>query len=338
MGSAKSLNILVIFDVGFKPPSNHDYSELFETEEWETERDIVRTLKKLGHEVRTFGLQNDVLLLLDELRERRPDLIFNLCEAVGDDRGQEANLVALFEMLKIPVTGAPSSALALCKDKGLTKKILAYHRIKVPRFDVSHLRAPLKKLTGIMWPAIIKPLHLEASEGISQVSLVDNEKDALERLQFIHERFKTDAIIEEYIEGRELYVGVIGRERLTVLPPQELFFSEVPEGEPKIYTYKAKWDDAYRKKWGIHSDKAGPIDDDVLRRIQGICKKIFRLFQIRGYARFDLRLKPTGEVYFIEVNPNPAIARKDDFARSAKQFGWSYEDLLARLVSMAAES
>lgn len=332
--AARALNILVIFDVGVDSAPGHDFAKELETEEFETERDVIKTLRKLGHETKPFGIFRDPFPLFDELRENRPDLVFNLCESVGADRNQEPNVVALLEMLKIPVTGAGSAALRLCKDKSLTKKILAFHRIKVPRFEVSHIQNPLKQLKNFSWPAIIKPLQLEASEGISQVSFVENEKDGLERLNFIHERYETDAIVEQYIEGRELYVGVIGVERLTVFPPQELFFKDVPEGEPKIYTFKAKWDEEYRKKWGIDSDKAKPIEPAVLKRIQETCKKIFRLFRLQGYARMDLRLSANGDMYFIEANPNPAIAKKDDFARSAKQHGWNYEDLIAKIVAM----
>jgi D-alanine-D-alanine ligase len=272
--------------------------------------------------------------LIQALEEDPPDLVFNLCEAFGNDRDFEPHVAALLELMKVPYTGAGVTPLRVCKDKSLTKKILSYHRVRVPRFVVSPKNKPLKGLGKFAFPAFIKPLALEASEGIAQLSLAENEKQALERVRYINEKLGVDAIIEEYIEGRELYVGVLGNERLMAFPPRELFFREVAEGEPKFATFRAKWDDEYRKKWGINTGAARGISTEMERQIAKLCKKIYRLLQMRGYGRIDLRLTPQGEVVFIEANPNPSIAREDDFARSAEKAGLDYEELIARILRL----
>src|SRR5262249_34914244 len=159
--------------------------------------------------------------------------------------------------------------------------------------------------------------------------------ECLERVRFLHENLGADAIVEEFIDGRELYVGVLGSRRPKVLPPQELFFDEIPEGEPRFATFKAKWDDRYRKKWGIRNGPAKEISEPVRRRLRLTCRKIYNLFQLSGYARIDLRLTPAGDLVFLEANPNPSLASGDDFARSAERAGLSYTRLISRLLKQA---
>ena len=179
---------------------------------------------------------------------------------------------------------------------------------------------------------------MDASEGIAQNSLVTNADDCLERVHFIHERFDADAIVEEYIDGRELYVGVFGNDRLTVLPPQELFFNQLPDGAPRVLTYKAKWDEDYRKKYGIDSGHAKDLPEGTLESLIDTSKQVYRLCKLSGYARIDLRLDAKGAPVIIEVNPNPSIKRQDDFAGAAKQAGISYDQLIGKLVNLALAS
>ncbi len=332
MKKAKALDILLMFDIGFAPPRDGDYSEYLAGDSFETERWVSKALKGMGHEVRLFGLHDDIHPLIEELRRKPPDLAFNLCEAFDSDRGQEANVVGLLELMKVRYTGAGPTALRICNDKGLTKKILSYHRIPIPHFVVSRRSRPVKRFRRFGYPAFIKPLGLEASEGIAQMSFADNETDCLERVRFIHESLKVDAIVEEYIEGREIYVSLLGNRTPTVFPPRELFFGEVQDGEPKFATFKAKWDENYRKRWGIRSGPAQELPPKTLARMRNICRKIYRLFQITGYARIDLRLRPGGEVVFLEANPNPALGQEDDFAEAAKSGGLEYEDLIQRIL------
>lgn len=334
MASQRSLQILVLFDLSI-PLTPADYAEYLRTDDWKTEANILSTLTKLGHQPKLFGVHNDLQALLEEIRANRPDLVFNLSEAFDGNRDFEPHVVSLLELLKIPYTGAGPEALRICKDKGLTKKILSYHRMQVPKFLIARKAQPLRRLNRFPLPAFIKPLALEGSEGIAQPSFAENEKDALDRIRYINEKLGVDAIVEEYIDGREIYVGVIGNERLSALPPRELFFKEVPEGEPKFATFRAKWDDAYRKKWGIDSGPAAAIAPDVLERMLEGCKKIYRVLQMKGYGRIDLRLRPSGEFVFIEANPNPSLAREDDFARAAIKSGLSYDELIAKIISLS---
>ncbi len=328
------MNILMLFDLSTKIAES-SYTEMLKTEEWKTEAHVLKALQKLGHGVTPLGVQDDLEGLIHQLKSQKPDLVFNLSEAFRGRREYEPHLVSLLELMEFKYTGAGPEALRLCKDKSMTKKILAYHRIAVPRFEVSRIASPLRNLKGFDFPAFIKPLELEASEGISQVSFAATEKDALERVQYIHERYNVDAIIEEYIEGRELYVSVLGNEKLTVFAPRELFFREVPEDEPRFATFRAKWNENYRKKWGIDTGFASTRDEAFIEKLTETCKKIYRVLKLKGYGRIDLRIRPNGEIVFIEANPNPSIAKDDDFALSANKSGLDYESLLSKIVSLS---
>jgi D-alanine-D-alanine ligase len=328
------MNILMVMDISFDPPFDHDYSEYFALADWEADRDILNTLKKLGHTVKLFGVNDNIEGLIQELRNNPPDLVFNLCEAYRQERDLEPHLVALYELLGIPYTGCSHFALQVCKDKALTKKILAYHDISVPGFEVSFRSKPLRSFGSLRFPLIIKPLDFEASEGISQNSVVWNEQDGLTRLEFIHERLKAEAIAEEYIEGREIYVGVLGNKRCEVLPPREVFFDKVPEGELKFASYRAKWDDAYRKKWGIDSGPAEKISKEVEHEIKRASRLIHELFQLEGYGRIDFRITSDDKIYFIEANPNPSIAQDEDFALCAAAAGHPYPELIEKIIHL----
>src|ERR1044071_3878036 len=193
-------------------------------------------------------------------------------------------------MQYLPFTGCGSTGLTLCKHKGISKKILHYHGIHVPHFVVIPRGQRAAKPKQLKLPALVKPVKEEASYGISQASFVQNDEQFRERVAFIHEKYNSDAIAEEYIEGRELYVGLMGNVRLTVLPIRELVFRDVPPNEPKIATFKAKWDDEYRKRWGLENQFASDLDPQLVGHIEETCKRIYRLLTIDGYARIDLRL------------------------------------------------
>lgn len=327
------MKILLLFDLSI-PLRTDQYAEYLKTEDWASEAHILSTLKKLGHEAVPLGIYDDLDPLLTEMKTNRPDLVFNLSEAFRGDRHYEPHIASLLELLDVPYTGATAQALKICKDKGLAKKILTYHRIKVPHFLLSRKAFPVRSLTGLKFPVFIKPLNLEASEGISQLSFAESERDALERVRYLHDRFETDVIIEEYITGRELYVGVLGNERLSSLPPRELFFGEVPDGEPKFASFKAKWDDDYRKKWGIRTATAN-LSEETQTALEAMCKKIYRVLGLGGYGRIDLRLTDAGELFCIEANPNPSIEKEGDFARAAIKSGMSYEELIQKIINLA---
>jgi len=184
----------------------------------------------------------------------------------------------------------------------------------------------------------VKPLKEEASLGISQASFVGSDEQFRERVQFIHEKFNGDVIAEEYIEGRELYVSLLGNLRLEVFPIRELVFREVPPDEPKIATYRAKWDEEYRRRWGLENQFAGELDPMLVTRIGRICKRIFHLLTIDCYARLDLRLTADNEVFFIEANPNPILAADEDFALSAEKAGFAYPRLIEAITRLGMKT
>ena len=340
------MRILVLFDVHrpIGPDETFSVKSLRTEEEKPTEADVLACLRKLGHEVETLAVFDDVRVVLAKTDAFKPDVVFNLCETFFSDRAHEPNIPALLELMKVPYTGAGPDALMLCKDKALAKKLLAYHRIRVSRFVVSSRERPLKKLGRFSYPAFVKPIGEESSDGIARASLAKNEEEAIERARFLHERFESDALIEEYVDGRELYLGVLGNRRLTVFPPREIFFGDaappqdgkpVDDDAPRFATAKAKWDDAYRKKWKIRNGPAGTLPQGMERKLGELARKVCRVLHIRGLGRIDVRLTHDGEVVVIEANPNPSLAKEDDFAQAAMQVGIGYEALVQKILENA---
>ena len=333
------MKILVLFDVHrhIEPDETFSVHSLRTEEEKPTEADVLACLRKLGHEVETLAVFDDVKVVLERIDAFKPDVVFNLCETFFSNRAHEPNIPALLELMKVPYTGAGPDALLLCKDKAIAKKLLSFHRIRVARFVVSPRERPLKRLRKFFYPAFVKPIGEEASDGIAKASLAKNEDEALERARFLHDRFDSDALIEEYVDGRELYLGVLGNKRLTVFPPREIFFGEPPAGDdaPRFATAKAKWNDAYRKKWKIRNGPAAPLPPAVERRLGDLARKVYRILNIRGLGRIDVRLTAEGQVVVIEANPNPSLAKEDDFAQAAAQVGISYEALIQKLLENA---
>jgi D-alanine-D-alanine ligase len=220
----------------------------------------------------------------------------------------------------------------LARDKALSKTILHYHRIPVPDFAVVHVGRKVRPYKKLGFPVIVKSLTQEGSTGISQASVVDDESKLGERVRFIHDSIGTDAILERYIEGRELYVGIIGNARLTVFPIWELHFTKRGDEVHNIATERVKWSAKYQRKYGIQTREA-KLPDDVASRIQYLCRRVYRSLDLSGYARIDLRMDERGKVYVIEANPNPQLGYGEDFAESAERMGISYEQLLQRIIS-----
>jgi D-alanine-D-alanine ligase len=349
------VRILVLFDVHRPVAEGRTFTEQsLRTEEAKpTEADVLACLRKLSHDVETLAVYDDARVVFDRVAAFKPDVVFNLCETFFSNRAHEPNIPALLELLKVPYTGAGPDALILCKDKALAKKLLSFHRIRVARFVVSRRERPLRQLKRFSYPAFVKPIGEEASDGIALASLAKTEDEVLERARFLHDRFETDALIEEYVDGRELYLGVLGNKRLTVLPPREIFFGEphvVVEGQPpeealamakdgpRFATAKAKWDDAYRKKWGIRNGPAGPLPAGLEKKLAELARTVCRILHVRGLGRIDARLTPRGEVVVIEANPNPSLAMEDDFAQAALQVGIGYEALIQKVLENALRS
>ena len=331
------MKVLVLFDVAYRAAAAGTFSpqELKEEEDKPTEADVLACLQRLGHEVETLAVFDDVVCIVEKVRDFAPEVVFNLTESFHSDRAHEPNIPALLELMRVKYTGARPDGLMLCKDKALAKKVLAYHRVRVPHFVISTELRPLKRLRRFVYPAFVKPVGEESSDGIAKASFAKSEEEALERARFIHEKFHCDALIEEYIDGRELYLSVMGNRKLTVFPPREIFFHEVPEDTPKFATFKAKWDDTYRKKWGIQNGPAKELPPGVEEKLARLARKVYRVLKIRGFGRIDVRINAAGEVAVIEANPNPSLACEDDFAQSAATSGVPYDMLIQKILDTA---
>lgn len=331
------MKVLVLFDVAYRTVAAGTFSPqaLKEEEDKPTEADVLACLQRLGHEVETLAVFDDVVCMVEKLKSFAPDVVFNLTESFHSNRAHEPNIPGLLELMRVKYTGARPDGLMLCKDKALAKKVLAYHRVRVPHFVISTEQRPLKRLRRFVYPAFVKPVGEESSDGIAKASFAKSEEEALERARFIHEKFHCDALIEEYIEGRELYLSVMGNRKLSVFPPREIFFHDVPEDMPKFATFKAKWDDTYRKKWGIQNGPANELPAGVEEKLARLARKVYRVLKITGFGRVDVRLTQAGEVVVIEANPNPSLACEDDFAQAAAAAGLPYDMLIQKILDTA---
>jgi len=334
----KKIKVLALFDAIRPTKIDQDLSKEMKTEDWKTEANVLAALGTLGHPTEHLAIFDNLDLLRQKLEGFGPDVIFNLADQFKNNRGFDQNIASLLEMQGVPFTGCGATGLVLSKHKGTSKKILGYHHIHVPNFVVIPRGQRIARLKKPKFPLLVKPVKEEASYGISQASFVNSDEQFRERVAFIHESHDSDVIAEEYIEGRELYVSVMGNARLTVFPIRELVFREVPPNEPKIATYRAKWDNEYRKRWGLLNQFPEDLAPALIAEIEDICKRIYRLLTIEGYARIDLRLTPDNKVYFIEANPNPILAEDEDFAQAAAKAGLSYPQLIDRIIGIGMKT
>ncbi|MBN1788457.1 MAG: ATP-grasp domain-containing protein [Sedimentisphaerales bacterium] len=299
-----------------------------------TEYHVIQTIRELGHEVTIVTVENDIIAVANQLREQNPDLVFNLTEEFAGDRRKDKNIAAMLELLEMPFTGTGSIGLTLCRDKGLSKQILSHHRIRVPGFMSFPLGKKTKPNKSIQFPMIVKPAFEDGSEGISNASVVNDIESLENRVGFVTEKWNQGAIVEEFIEGRELYVGVIGNKKLITLPIRECIFKDKTSEGPNLATYRVKWDKAYREKWNIEYGFA-KLDEAITKKIYRICKRTYRLLHLRDYGRIDLRLTPDNKIIILEVNANPDIAYGEEVAEAAEKVGISYEQLIKQIISTA---
>ncbi len=333
----KRLRILVLLHPDLMPPDSLKGFSDKEINVWKTEYDVVSTLRAAGHEVRPLGVQHELKPIRDAIEEWKPDVAFNLLEQFHGETAYDQNVASYLELLRIPYTGCNPRGLMLARGKALSKKLVAYHRIPVPAFSVFPLRRKIRRPARLNFPLIVKSLSEDASVGIAQASVVDSDEKLTERVTFIHERVGTDAIAEQFIEGRELYVGVLGNDRLRVLPVWELEFGDMAEGASRIATAKVKHDLEYQEKLGIKSGPAKELSPELRTRIGNTAKRICRTLELDGYSRVDFRLSADGIPYFLEANPNPEIARVEDFAEAALKDGLRYRKLLNRIVTLGIQ-
>ncbi len=327
------MNITVMMDTGAIDSDDPDFAS---EPQGTTEGHVVNALREIGHHVRIMGVGYDIQAIVHELTTHPPDMIFNLTEQFRDDRILDKNVAGLLELMKIPFTGAGASGLMLCRDKGLCKQILGLHKIRIPKFLILPPGRTVHAPKGFPYPAVVKPIYEDASDGISNASIVKNDEEMLDRSRFVHQRWNQLAIIEEYIEGRELYVAVIGNKRLTALPPREIRFGDNTGDGPVIATSRVKWNKEYRDKWKIGYGFA-QLSDELAARISRVCKKVYRLLKIHDFGRIDIRVTPENKIIILEANPNPDLAYGEDVAEAASKGGLEYRVLIDRIVRGALQ-
>ena len=330
----KKLRVLVLMHPDHVPPDSLDGLSPQEALALKAEYDIVQCLRKLGHEPRALGVQDEFLPIRDAVEEFKPHVVFNLLEEFHHNVLFDQNVVSLLELLRVPYTGCNPRGLVLARSKSLSKKLLAYHRIPIPDFLVIPRGHRTRRPKKLEFPLIVKSLMEHASYGISQASKVEDDEKLAERVTFVHESIGTDAIAERFIEGREIYVGVLGNERLVALPPLELVFENMPANAALIATAKVKHDLGYQAKRGIALKAAEGLGPEVLERMSRLAKRIYKTLELDGYARIDFRLSADNVPYFLDANPNPDISDGEELASAAALVGMNYGDLISRILSL----
>ncbi|MBU1693805.1 MAG: hypothetical protein KJ726_10350 [Verrucomicrobia bacterium] len=327
------MKIVLLVDQEAVPRDDPELQGLAEETRKEMEYHVASALRELGHAVAVIPFGPDVIQTLQALTGSAADLVFNLTERFEGDRRKDLNVAAVLELLHLPYTGTGPAGLWLCRDKAAGKRMLGYHHIRVPRFDALPV-GRLKPSGRLRFPAIVKPMFEDGSDGISLASVVNSSSELQDRVRMIHEGRHQPAICEEYIAGRELYVGVLGNQKRRALPPWELHFGKADEGGPPIATARVKWDEAYRQKWDIRYQPA-ELEPSLEKRIARFSRRVFELLQLRDYGRIDLRLTPEGEIVFLEANPNPDISRDAEVALSAAKAGLEYPSLISQILNLA---
>jgi D-alanine-D-alanine ligase len=330
----KPLRVLVLLDRDLVPPDSIKGLSEAEIEPFRTEYDVVSTLRTAGHDVRPLGVADELRPIREAIEEWKPDVVYNLLEEFQGEVTYDQNVASYLELLRVPYTGCNPRGLILARGKDLSKKLLHYHRIPSPAFAVFPIARKVRRPKRLGFPLIVKSLTEDSSFGIAQASVVQNDEKLEERVRFIHESVGTAAIVEQFIEGREIYVGVLGNERLRVLPVWELQFKEMAEGALNIATQRVKLDPKYQKRRGIVIGPAKDLSPELRARIVRYTKRICRTLEIDGYCRIDFRLTENGTPYFLEANPNPQIAKEDEFAEAAKHDGIGYRKLLNRILAL----
>ncbi len=329
---SRKLNITALVDEGEIPADDPDFSEPVGSTR--TEYHVIGALRELGHNVSVVGAGEDINTMVKTLTAGKPDLVFNLTEHIGGDRRHDKNIAALLEITQVPFTGAGVNGLLLTRDKRLCKRLLSSHRIRVPGFASLPPGRAVRISKKLRYPLIVKPALEDSSEGISNASVVANEDELKERVQFVHEGWRQPAIAEEYIQGRELYVSILGNSRLVVLPVRECIFNLEAGKGPYLATHRVKFNKEYRKKWGIEFGFA-ELEASAFKHVEHVCKKVYRILQIRDYGRIDLRLAEDNQVVILEANANPDLAYGEEIAESAEKAGISYMNFIDRILKMA---
>ena len=327
--------VLVLMHVDLVPPDDITGKPDAEFFEYKTEYDVVTGLRDLGHEVQKLGLYDDLTPLRQTIQDFKPHIAFNLLDEFRGETMLDQNVVSYLELVQVPYTGCNPRGLILARDKALSKKILHYHRIPVPRFAVVPAGRKLKrKPARLDYPLIVKSQVEEASLGIAEASIVNNDDKLAERVEFMHATVGTSLILEQYVDGRELYVGIMGNTRLQVLPVWELEMRRLRADAPRIATRQVKWNLQLQKRRGVKIGPARDLPPELERLLVKTSKRVYRLLQLSGFARIDFRLDAEGRPFFLEANPNADIGYGEEFADAAEAAGIDYEPLLDRLLTI----
>ena len=298
---------------------------------------VAAALAEAGHKTSLLTIRHDLDDLIRGLKARKPQLVFNLVESFGDDiLGGVMGVAGVLDLLQVPYTGGGPGEIYLQEDKALTKKLLAFEGIRYPDFATFPANADFETGGNLRMPLFIKPLRMDASIGIDERSLVRNTQQMMERVLYIQKTFGDAALAEEYIEGREFYVGVLGNDDLIAFPPIEMDFSGLKEGSLKVMDSQAKFDTTSER---FHGTKAviAAIEPELRAKLQKASVEAYRALRVCDYGRVDLRLTETGEVYVIEVNANCYLEQHSEFATAAAAHGIAYSELLNRIAELAVE-
>jgi D-alanine-D-alanine ligase len=295
---------------------------------------VLAALHNLGHEVRVIGIGDRLTELRLSIRDFRPHVVFNLLDEFSGIESYDYYVVAYLELKRQRYTGCNPRGMMISRDKVLTKQVLASHRIATPSFRVFPYGRSFREPRRLSFPLFVKSATEDASLGIAQASLVESATALRERVEFIHEHVQTDALVEEYIDGRELYIGVLGNQRLTTFPVWEIDFGTLPGLQARIATRAVKWDRNYQQRHGISTQRATNLSAEQQTALARLAKRIFRALHMTGYARMDLRMREDGRIFLLEANANPDLTYGEDFAESASASGLTYEDLIRRIVSI----
>jgi D-alanine-D-alanine ligase len=326
--------VLVVLHPSLMPPDSLEGQTQKNIEEWRTEFDVIQTLRANGHEVRALGVLDSITELRSIISEWQPDVVFNLLEEFDGIVSYDQHVIAFLEMLRQPYTGCNPRGMLLSRDKALCKQVLTYHRIPTPQFALFRRGQRIALPRRLRFPLFVKSSTDDASLGIAQASVVEDATRLKERIEFVLEQHKSDVLVEEYIEGRELYVGMLGNVRLTRFPIWELNFGSMQASGSAIATRKAKWDLNYRAKHGIQSGPAIELPPGAEQKLDRLSRRIYRALGLTGYARMDFRMRADGSIFVLEANANPHLAQLEDFAYSAAAAGRNYADLLDSIVKL----
>lgn len=331
----KTRRVLALVPEGMAPPEDIEGLSYEEIAPWKMEYDVLQALRHHEHDVQLLDVGFDLGPIRDAIEEFKPHICFNMLEEFHGQVGFDHNVVAWLELMRARYTGCNARGLVLARDKALAKKIFTYHRIRTPKFQVFPRGRRVRLPKRLQYPLFVKSVVEDASMGISQASVVRNDEQLQKRVAWVHDQTDSAALVEEYIEGRELYLSLLGNRRLQTFPLWEIVLDNLPDSAERVATRRIKFDVAYQEKYSIETRRARDLPDGLEERIHKMGKRMYRVLGLSGYARIDLRYRESDQqIYVLEANPNPDLSSDEDYALSCEAGGLEYEDLIQRIVSL----